>query len=77
MPDYVLRDLVQYTLRAARSESAMGRAINSSDAGTVFNPDMSNPAELADFFNLLIGQINALNKLVLKLATEIDELRGT
>jgi hypothetical protein len=40
-------------------------------------PDLNNPAALTDFTSFLINQVNALNEIVVRLATEIDTLRGT
>lgn len=73
MPHAPLRRWTQDTLREARMNSAMGRAAESADA---FYPDFSTPAAQADFISYLIDQINALNAVAVRLAAEIDAVRG-
>jgi hypothetical protein len=74
MAEPLLRDWTWRTLHEARGKSVIGQAIDSADAGAVFSPDISNPAEMADFFNLLVDEINALNRVVLRFSAVIDVL---
>jgi hypothetical protein len=51
----------------------MGRAVQSGDA---FYPDLSTPQAMTEFINFLINEVNSLSRIVIRLATEIDNLRG-
>jgi len=73
-PSRNLRHWTQTTIHEARMHSAMDRAAQS---GSAFNQDLSSPAGQAAFAEFLIDQINALNEVVVELATQIDTLRGT
>jgi hypothetical protein len=74
VPEESLRLWTQRTLGAGRAQSAMGQAVQSGDA---FYPDLSTPEASTEFINFLINEVNSLSAIVVRLATEIDALRGT
>lgn len=74
MPEESPRHWTQRTLNEARSQTAMGGAVQSGDA---FYPGLSTPQALTEFINFLINEVNSLSTIVVRLATEVDNLRGT
>ena len=77
MPNGPLRYQVQMMLNQARGRTAMGRVADSAGEGGAVYPDLSTPAGQAEFFKYVIEEINALNQIVVELATEIDRLKGS
>ena len=67
------RTRTQRTLRDARASTAIGQII---DSGARLDLDLSAPAAQYDFINFIIVSLNALNEVVVALATDVDNLRG-
>jgi hypothetical protein len=69
-----VRRRTQLTLHNARMQTALGQAVQSAE---FVIPDPTNPEGMAALLSYITVSIEALNRVVTDLATEIDNLRGT